>query len=200
MPTSRRFRIPLFHIPTQMKKNLITLFTIVLISGSVIAQSRSNADISSRIKVLNAGKFITLTFNGSTTTLRAVSDNFSDAEAKRSGILAMNFALGIIYAGDKLSQTPDKLLFSFWVLTKKPRFGEKHSLAFQKNGATVDIGDSRYVYKDRLDVEYLNFELSRDQLAVLATSESIRLGSQTFTFTASQKRIIVDILDITKVG
>lgn len=187
-----------------MKLFLLTLAAIILCSVPTSAQTLSNTDISSRIRSLNAEKFITLTFNdsGSTTTIRAVSDNFPDAEAKRSGILAMNFALGTYYAGDKLSRTPEKLLLSFWVLTKKPKFGEHHSLLFKKNGSTVDLGDSRYVYKNRLDVEYLNFELRPDQLASLASADGgrITLGTQTFTLTASQKKIITDILDITKVG
>ncbi len=187
-----------------MKLFLPTLAAIILCTFAASAQTLSNTDISSRIRSLNAEKFITLTFNGSgnTTTIRAVSDNFPDAEAKRSGILAMNFALGTYYAGDKLLRTPEKLLLSFWVLTKKPKFGEHHSLSFKVNGSTIDLGDSRYVYKERLDVEYLNFELRPDQIASLAASDGghIQVGSQTFTLTSSQKNLIADILDITKVG
>jgi len=185
-----------------MKQIFLILLTTIFISASVIAQSNTNAEINSHIKALNAGEFITLTFNGNTTTIRAVSDNFSQTEASRSGIQAMNFALGLYYPGDKLLHTPEKLLLSFWVLTKKPRFGEHNSLSFKKNGATIDLGNSRYVYKDRLDVEYLNFELRPEQLAALMASDGgkISLGSETFTLTSSQKKIFKDILEITKAG
>jgi len=185
-----------------MKQTFLLLFSIIFLVAFAAAQTNSNAEMNSRIKALNAGKFITLDFNGNTTTIRAVSDNFSDTEAKHSGILAMNFALGLYYPGDKLLKTPDKLLLSFWVLTKNPRFGEHNALSFRNNGAVTDLGDSRYSYKDRLDVEYLNFELRPDQLAALMSSDGgkITLGSETFTLTSSQKKIFQDILEITKVG
>lgn len=185
-----------------MKQTFNALFLIVLFVAFTAAQSKTNTEMNSRIKALNADKFITLTFNGNTSTIRAVSDNFSDDEAKRRGILAMNFALGSIYPGDSLSKTPDKLLLSFWVLTKKPKFGEHNGLSFLKNGAVVDLGGPRYSYKDRLDVEYLNFELRPDQIAALMAADGgkITLGSGSFTLTSSQKKIIQDILEITKVG
>src|SRR5690606_8141678 len=146
----------------QMKLILTVIFTLTFCIPA-FSQTLTNADLTRRIKERRAEKSISLTFNaaGNTTTIRGVSENFSSAESKHAGILAMNFAVGFYYPGSELKHPPEKLLLSFWVLTKKPRFRESNSL----NAGTAAFGNARYAYKDRMDVEYLNFELRSDEIA-----------------------------------
>ena len=58
----------------------------------------------------------------------AVAENFPDAEASRANVRAMNFAIGFFYLGQTLERAPDPILLTFWVLSKKPQFGENHSM------------------------------------------------------------------------
>lgn len=178
-----------------MKLILTVIFTLIF-SITVFSQTLTNAQITQRIKDRRAENSISLTFNsaGNTTTIRGVSENFPSAESKHAGILAMNFAVGFYYPGSELKDPPEKLLLSFWVLTEKPRFRENNSL----NAGTAAFGNARYAYKDRMDVEYLNFELSSDEIAAIAAAGKIKIGSEDFTLTAEQKDLLNDILAIIK--
>jgi hypothetical protein len=165
---------------------------------SGFSQTLTNAELTRRIKDRHAEKSISLVFNaaGNTTTIRGVSENFPSAESKHAGILAMNFAVGFYFPGGELTHPPDKLLLSFWVLTKKPRFRDSNSL----NAGTAAFGNARYAYKDRMDVEYLNFELRPDEIASIAAAGKIKIGSENFTLTAEQKDLLADILAIIRTG
>ena len=164
----------------------------------------SNETIQSRIKSLKAEKTITLTFDaaGGTSKLMAVSENFSKDDAGRSGILAMNFAIGHIYAGDAITQMPESFMLTFWVLTKKPRFGSNHAMTVALRDEMLVIGSARYVAKPKQEMEYLNFDISREKLAKIAGGSDVRfmLGDQEFTFTPEQMKLFADLLMITQLG
>jgi hypothetical protein len=51
-------------------------------------------------------------------------------------------------------------------------------------------------------MEYLNFEISRENLARIAGQSELRfmLGDEEFTFTRSQMKLIADLLAITEAG
>ena len=63
------------------------------------------------------------------------------------------------------------------------------------------IGSGRYASKPAEQVEYLNFEISRENLMKIAgqTEVSFMLGDERFTFTHSQMKLIGDLLTVTAV-
>jgi len=178
--------------------------SILLLNFTISAQTLSNETIQKRINSAGAGKSITLTYDaaGMTTKLGGISENFSQDEAGRSGILAMNFALGIFYPGNDLVKSPESFLFTFWVLSKKLRFGANHSLTVALRDEMLVIGSARYSPKPREQMEYLNFEISRENLTKIASQTDVRfqLGDEQFTFTRSQMKLFADLLQITEVG
>src|SRR5262245_33506738 len=113
-----------------MKNLLAVIVVLPILVAATQAQSLTNATIKERIRSARAEKDITLTYDpqGKTSKLMAVASNFANSEAKRSGLLAMNFAVGYIYSGEQLSEAPNSFLFTFWVLTKKPQFSEDHAM------------------------------------------------------------------------
>jgi hypothetical protein len=186
-----------------MKLTLAIVVAILSLSLLTSAQV-SNEAIQERINSAHAEKNIALTFDaaGRTTKLMAVSENFAKDEVGRSGILAMNFAMGVIYAGESLEKSPESFLLTFWVLSKKPKFGANHSMTVTLRDEMLVIGSARYAGKPREQMEYLNFEISRENLSKIAAQSEVKfqLGDEQFTFTKSQKKLIADILVVTKVG
>ena len=186
-----------------MKRPILLAFFVLAVVSSVAAQV-SNETLQNRITSAQATKIFTVTHDAaaSTSKLMAVSDNVSRDEANRAGILAMNFAIGHFYAGDALTKEPDSFLLTFWVLTKKPRFGANHAMTVALREEMLVIGSARYVAKPAQQMEYLNFEISRENLVKIAGQSDVRfmLGDEEFTFTKSQMRLLADLLTITALG
>ncbi|MEO8574851.1 MAG: hypothetical protein ABI481_12865, partial [Pyrinomonadaceae bacterium] len=92
-------------------------------------------------------------------------------------------------------------LLTFWVLSKKPRFGASHSLTVALRDEMLVIGSARYAAKPREQMEYLNFEISRENLMKIAgqTDVHFQLGDEQFTFTRSQMKLFADLLMVTEV-
>ena len=184
-----------------MRTTIFTAFLLFAAFSAAAGQSRSNESISRQIKTLNAGNAITLTFDpaGNSSKLMAVSENFSASETDAAGIRAMNFAAGIIYAGDSLASPPDTVKLTFWAMTKHPRFADAHRLTVYLPSETLDLGDARYSPKPRTNMEYLNFEIPRQDLEKIAAESSVRfrLGSYDLSFTRSQLRLLADLLVLT---
>ena len=180
----------------------VTAITIFL-TFTALSQTLTNSTIQDRIKSIRAEKSITLTHDaeGKTTKIMAVSENISKDEAGRSGILAMNFAAGIFYPGDDLVRSPESFQLTFWVLSKKPRFGASHSMSVALREEVLVIGSARYVAKPREQMEYLNFDVSRENLIKVASQSDVRfqLGDEEFSFTPSQLKLLADLLQITEV-
>ncbi|HEX6126430.1 MAG TPA: hypothetical protein VFZ23_13730 [Pyrinomonadaceae bacterium] len=187
-----------------MKSTSGILVALFVFAYSISAQSITNDTVRERIRSAQAGKSIELIFDetGRTTKLMAVSEGFAKDEVGSAGLLAMSFALGCIYPGDSLAKSPETYLFTFWVLTKKPRFGENHTMTAALKEEMLVVGSARYVAKPREQMEYLNFEISRDHLAKIASQSDVRfmLGDETFTFTGSQLKLIASVLAITEVS
>ena len=182
-------------------KNLISLAAIILFAFSIAPAQKTNDAIAAQIKSLKAEKSITLSYDASSNASKifARADNFSDAEAKRAGIQAMNFGMAYIYVGKALAAPPETFDFAFWVLSKNPRFASERAWTVTLTGETLDLGDARYGAKPREDMEYLNFHVSRDDLGRIAASPSVKfhLGGYDFTFTASQLTIFKNLITIT---
>ncbi|HMJ09392.1 MAG TPA: hypothetical protein VK468_10330 [Pyrinomonadaceae bacterium] len=186
-----------------MKKILPIILCVFVHVFSSYSQTKNNDSIIRQIAVLKAEKTFSLTLDpgGNTSKLLAVSENFSDNEARKSGILAMNFAAGVFYAGDSLQSSPERILFTFWVLTKKPRFAASHGLRVFAGDEIMDVGDGRYSARARDDMEYLNFELPRETIAKIARQSNVRLalGEHEFTFTGEQLKTLANLLILSEV-
>src|SRR6478735_6896412 len=100
----------------------LAAITLTLISFTALAAQKSNDAIQKQIKSLKAEKTIYLTNDGSSTKLMAYAPNFSDADAKTVGAMAMNFAMAVFYPGQTLTTPPQSVNFTFWPMSKKPRF------------------------------------------------------------------------------
>jgi hypothetical protein len=177
-----------------MKKIIFAVTFLLAASGFAQAQTKSNNAIAKQIKTLGNSK-IELYYdqNSNVSKLMAVSDNFLDAG--KAGVQAMNFAIGFMYPGQELTKPPENILLTFWVLTKKPRFAANHNLVLTGGR---DLGAARYTPKPRQDMEYLNFEISRADLAeiISQSNASFKLGEFELSFTGSQKKVISDLLTL----
>lgn len=179
-----------------MKRHLSITIVLLSLALSATAQ-KSNDAIQKQIKSLRADKQITLTFDGGSTKIMAIADNFADSEAKSTGIQAMNFGMAFNYAGKDLAAPPETINFTFWVMSKKPKFADAHAWKATIGTETLDLGDARYVAKSGENMEYLNFKLKRDDLTKIANSTGkITIGITNFTFTASQLTLLKNIIAV----
>jgi hypothetical protein len=187
-----------------MIKVVFSAIIIALAAAATFGQAKPNSEISRQIASLRMEKNVTLDYDkgGNTSRLKAVTDNFSDNDVRRSGIQAMNFAMGFFYPGDTLKSAPDPILLTFWVLTKKPRFGDAHNLRVLFGTESVDLGDARYVSKPSENMEYLNFQISRANLSRIAQTHDVKLqiGKFEFNLTPEQRIVIAEILHVSEVG
>ena len=189
-----------------MKYLVFLLTTIISLTVIASAQSgKTNEAINRQIKALRIEKAITVSFDqgGNASKIMAVTENFSNKEADRAGIQAMNFAMGFFYPGATLAASPERLHFTFWVLTKRPRFGENHHFTADLGGGKIlDLGEARYSPKPREDMEYLNFEISRADLADIASADNLtfHLGPYTFTATTEQQRVMRSLVRVADVS
>lgn len=185
-------------------KYFAVLYLALLLSSATNAQTRSNESIRHQVKSLGSEGLITVSYDSGSnvTTMRAISENFSNDEAKRAGVRAMNFAAGALYSGNGIDKPLDSIMFSFWVLSSKPRFGEDHSLTIITGNETLSFGDARYVARGRDGMEYLNFEITREQLRKIANLSNVRvmLGRKEFSFTRLQLKLLADLYLITQLG
>jgi len=187
-----------------MKRVLITALLTVLFSIVAFAQEKSNDVMMRQIVTLKAEKTMTLSYDqgSNVSKLMAVAENVSSAEADRAGVRAMNFAVGAIYSGRAVKSSPDSFLLTFWVLSSKPRFGADHSLVVTAGQELIDLGLARYVARSRDNMEYLNFNMTRDQMKKIAerSNVSFLLGGREFSFTRGQLKIFADLILVTEVN
>jgi len=186
-----------------MKHLAAIVVALLVVPLTSAAQSLSNETIKNRIRAEQAEKSLTLTFDATSkmSKLMAVSDNFGSSESSRAGLLAMNFAIGFFYPGEDLVSPPETFLLTFWVMAKKPRFAAAHDMTVVLPEEMLVIGSGRYVAKPREQMEYLNFEVSRESLTKIAmqTEPRFKLGDQDFTFTRNQMKLLADLLTVTSV-
>ena len=180
-----------------MKTLLAVAFTFLL-SVSISAQTRTNTAIEQQLGSSGTNATVHFDPNSKVTTLKGVAENFSDSDTKRAGVKAMNFAVGALYAGDQIDRSIDPLTLSFWIMSGgKARFGDSQTLIATANGENADLGSGRYTFR-RDGMEYVNFNLTRDQLSKLANAAKWTLGGKQFTPTGSQKKLLREILAATQ--
>ena len=177
-----------------MKNKIILLVAILATPLFASAQGKSNDQIAHQIKSLGVEKQISVSFDqaGNTSKLKAVTDNFRQGDTDAAGARAINMAFGFFYAGNSLQTAPDRVLLSLWVLTKKPRFATDHRLVIDSGNGQIDLGEGRYSPKPQMDMEYLNYEISRQDLATVASGSNVvfRVGQNKFTVTPDQLKVI----------
>ena len=174
-----------------MKNSLLLLAVLLSLSLSGYAQSaKPNDSIAEQIKSLGMERLITLSFDqpGNTTTIRAIGDYFANREASAAGVQAINFGIGLYFAGAALALPPETFQLTFWVHTSKARFAENRNLKIDFAGRTVNLGPGRYASRPNQQKEYLNFDIPRTALELLSenTSAVFRLGEHSFTLSKSQ--------------
>jgi hypothetical protein len=181
-------------------KYIIFAVTVLTLAASVSAQSKPNCLIQQQLRAAGSKATVNFDSNSKVTTLKGVAENFTDADTKRSGAKAMNFAVGTIYSGEKLDRSADPLTLSFWIMSGgKARFGEDHSLFAVGDGGRADLGVGRHTFR-RDGMEYLNFNLTRENIAKLAEASVWTIGGKQFTPTSSQSKLLLDVLAATQVN
>ncbi|MEO6050247.1 MAG: hypothetical protein ABIP78_02810 [Pyrinomonadaceae bacterium] len=110
----------------------------------------------------------------------------------------MNFGMAFFYAGKALTGSPETIDFTFWVLTKKPKFAAAHTWNVTLGEETLDLGDARYAAKPRENMEYLNFIVTRSDLTKIAAGSNVKfqLGTFEFTFRPSQLTLLKNLLAV----
>lgn len=173
---------------------LIVSAIIVLSAAAAFSQEKTNDQINRQIRSSGA-EHVNVSFDASSnmSKLGAIVENFSNRDADNAGVEAINFAFGFFYAGQSLKETPSTVHFTFWVLTRKPRFADYHHLTVEADGRTLDLGDARYAAKPAQNMEYLNFEFSPADLMTIGSAKDVtfRIGTKTFTATTGQLRSII---------
>lgn len=180
----------------------LPLIAVLFFAITAHGQMKSNAAVQQQLKSLGSEKIgVHYDEASKVTTIKGVSENFADADAKRAGVKAINFAVGVIYAGPGLDRSPEQYMLSFWVMSGKPRFGEDHTFNVFLGSETLQLGNARYAFRARDGIEYLNFNLNRDQLKKIASESKVRflLGRHDFTFTPSQLKLLADLYLATEV-
>ena len=185
-------------------KVFLFLFLLLLTPATLSAQARSNDSIRDKINDLGASKHIVVEYNAGSnvTTIRAVAENFAEAETKAAGARAMNFAVGMMYVGKELKNATEPFKMAFWVNASKPAFAQGLPIQISAGETHYEIRDARHIRRDRDNMEYLNFQLTREQLKTIALYENVRVhvGPHAFTFTKSQLKLMADLFLATELN
>jgi hypothetical protein len=180
---------------------LAVLFAVPLFAS---AQGKSNDQIERQIRSLGVEKQVSVSFDqsGNTSRLKAVAEIFRVSEAGAAGVRAMNFALGFFYAGNVLQSSPNQIMLSFWVMSKKPRFADNHHLVVDTGSGQIDLGEGRYSPKPQMDMEYLNYEITLQDLTSVAAGSNVvfKLGQQKFSATPDQLKMLKAVARIADVS
>jgi hypothetical protein len=183
-----------------MKKYFLLPLLVFLTVGAAFGQTKSNEAIAKQIKDLKAEKNITLSYDeaSKTSKIMVVGDDFGSEQDKRAGVEALNFGMAFFYPGKALTTAPGEINFTFWVLTKKPKFAASHAWTATIGSETLDLGDARYVSKPKENMEYLNFKISRANLEKIAQGKDVKLklGDSELKFTPEHLRTFANLLKI----
>jgi hypothetical protein len=179
-------------------KYLLPLAAVLFFATAISAQSKPNSSIEQQLSASGSNATVNFDANSKVTTLKGVAENFTDSDTKRAGVRAMNFAVGAIYAGDKIERSLDPLTLSIWIMSGgKHRFDEDHSLVAVMASERTELGTGRYTAR-RDGMEYLNFNLTREQITNLADASTWIVGGKQFAPTGAQKKLLRDILAATQ--
>ncbi len=177
----------------------------IVLSFAIASAQKTNDAIAKQIKQLKVEKSVTLSFDGNSSKVMAIGENFAESEAKAVGIQAMNFGMAFFYAGKDLTTSPETINLTFWVMSKKPKLAAAHAWSYDfadgRSDGKLDLGDAVYAAKPGQNMEYLNFKLTRKDLNRITTNPTAKfhLGTANFTFTPAQITTLKAMLDISDV-
>jgi hypothetical protein len=181
-------------------RSIFLLIVVLLFPVALSAQTKSNDAIAKQIKAFKADKTFTLTYDKGSGMSKVMgsSESFADAEAKKAGIQAMSFGTAFFYQGQALAAAADPIALTFWVMTKKPQFAADHKWTAVVGTDTLDLGDAQYAAKTANNMEYLNYQVSRENLKKLTAQANVKfkLGTTEFQFSASQQKLLADLLKL----
>jgi hypothetical protein len=183
-----------------MKKYFLWPLIVLIFTFTLFAQSKTNDAIAKQIKDLKAEKTIALSYDeaGKTSKIMVTGEDFGKEQHKRAGVEAMNFGMAFFYPGKALTAAPSELNFTFWVVSKKPRFAASHHWTVTVGDETLDLGEARYAARAAENMEYLNFKISRENLEKIAKSSDVKfkIGSAELKFTPEHLRAFANLLKI----
>lgn len=184
-----------------IKKLFVLPLLILTFTAFAFAQTKSNDAIEKQIKILKVEKNISLSYDesGGTSKIFVLGEDFGRAQANRAGIEGFSFGMAFFYPGKILNAAPDEMAITFWAQSKKPKFGASHNLTIFANGEILDLGDARYVSREREKTEYLNFKISRENLIKIAKSNTskLKIGNAEFQFTSEHLKVFTALVKIT---
>ena len=182
-----------------MNKSVVLSLLLFVSVFPAVAQKTNDA-VTKQIKSINA-KGISLMPDANTSKIMASAESVDQKESSRAGIQAMNFGMAVFYPGTSIAASPDPINLTFWVLSKKPRFATDNKWTATLAKGPLELGAPVYVPKPGANMEYLNFKISRGDLARIAAENAVKftLGSAEFTFTNSQLQLIRNFLAVTDV-
>lgn len=168
------------------------------------AQGKPVAEMARQIASLRAERAITLNHDpvGGSSRLMLVAENFTNDDADRAKVMAMNFACGFFFAGAELGRSPETMMLTLWVKTRAPRFASANELSFVVGGESLEIGPARYSAKADRQMEYLNYEVPRPVLERIASNSrvTLRVGGREFQMTRGQLESLANLLLVSEVG
>ena len=184
-----------------MKKYAFTLLLLILGCVFPALAQKSNDAIQKQIKTFKADKSIKLTSDANTSKIMGSAESFDQKESSRAGIQAMNFGMAVFYPGRSLAASPGTINLTFWVMTKKPRFAADNNWTVNLAKGPLNLGNAGYAAKPASNMEYLNFKISRSDLAKITAENGVKfkLGPAEFTFTQSQLTLLKNFLTVTDV-
>lgn len=188
-----------------MRQILSILVVTAVLSIAALAQVKSNAAISNQIKSLKAEKYLELNYDkpSNFTKIMAFGEDFGRDQDKSNGLSSFSFGMTFNYLGDQLQVRPESFILTFWAKSGKPKFAASHALKVTVDGETLDLGDARYATKAReKDMEYLNFNISRENLKKIAGGNSVQMtiGNAQFKFTSEHMKLFRNLLTISDPG
>src|SRR5215213_3057991 len=183
-----------------MKIYLLVPLIVLLSVAASFSQSKTNEAIEKQIKALNAEKAITLSYDeaGKTSKIMVTGEDFGKEQDRRAGVEAMNFGMAFFYPGKALTAAPADINFTFWVLSKKPKFAAAHAWTVTVGGETLDLGEARYAARPKENMEYLNFKISRTNLEKIVQARDVKfkIGNAELKFTPEHLRAFANLLKI----
>ncbi len=183
-----------------IKKLFILLILILTFTTFAFAQTKSNDEIERQIKTLKVEKTITLSYDesGGTSKIFVLGEDFGREQDNRAGLNGFSFGMAFFYPGKTLNAAPEEIALTFWAQSKKPKFGESHSLLIFADSETIDLGKARYLSRPNEKTEYLNFKISRENLLKIAnsTNSGLKIGNAKFQFTPEHLRSFTALMKI----
>lgn len=183
-----------------IKKLFLLLILVLTFTSFALAQTKSNDAIEKQIKTLKVEKTITLSYDesGGTSKIFVIGEDFGRDQDNRAGLNGFSFGMAFFYPGKTLNAAPDEIALTFWVQSKKPTFGESHNLTVFANGEILDLGNARYVSREREKTEYLNFKISRENLIRISnsTATKLKIGNAEFQFTSEHLKVFAALVKI----